>query len=108
MSGRIVLIVGVCTKTNSALVYNAPYQATILPIGENDEQSIVGMVALKELTCNAINVGNLDKVKLLELFETFKTNLEKDESAFETQEDKQAWFDILNKATVDILVLNTN
>lgn len=59
---------GVVCESDSFLSVYAPDCVKSVPIGEEDEQRLVGMIVKKELTCERISLVNIDKNKIIEDF----------------------------------------
>ena len=109
MSSRLILAIGVIAQSQSKFITNAPYNINSWVLGENNETTLLGMLSEKQMPYDAIDVANIDKVKLLGDFDVFKETLKTSTLAeeFGSEKKKQAWFEELEKLPVRIVVLLT-
>jgi hypothetical protein len=100
-------MVGVVCDNNSFLATYAPECVKSVPIGENDEQKLVGMIVKKELTCEYISLINFDKNKIIENFNHFKgiVNQVAHPEEFNSQEEHSKWLEEFNNSEIEIAVV---
>ncbi len=107
MSSYIVLMAGVVCESDSFLSVYAPDCVKSVPIGEEDEQRLVGMIVKKELTCERISLVNIDKNKIIEDFNHFKGIVSQvaHPEEFNSQEEHSKWLEEFNNSEIEIAVV---
>lgn len=107
MSSYISIIVGHRCSSDSIIATYAPYCVRVFPVGEFNEESIVGTLVEKKLTCEAINLTDFDKEKYMLSFDEFKKNAKESThpEEFSSKKKYNEWFDQFENSTFDIFVI---